>query len=768
MGRVFSSVLYSAFIGLQLSFLGCSRNMVIIDSGLPKCAIVVDCSGFVNPWDAAAGEEAVNWSDPLSIKAVACTEAFAAVELRKYLCCIAGLDTADRSNLPILNFGESLPDVESVIVVGQACNRGEYSVLEQKISSASEDAFLIRRGRIERKNVIIIKGKTRSGTLYGVYHFLNLLGCRWYAPGTGGEIIPRKEIIALGDLNIEEAPAVNTRGFWVSHGKVESEGNNMTWEGCLTDRGNSEFFTWMAKNRLNFFWNREKVWKSMKKLGIHLTCGEHLTYFELLRPDKPYPYNHPGIKNNDSLPADPYPVSPEYCGDINRDGRLSYSEAHPEWYGMNPDGKRFFPQSVFGTNYCSSSKSGFDELLKNLIIYLRDGDGSNADILSFWPLDGGEWCCCPLCIAQGTNETDKLLDLVYNVRKGLQQAYQEGKLDRDIPVHSLIYIQTEAMPSRELPEDFDYKNIVLTYFPIDRCYAHNFDDSLCTEVNSKYFDVLKKWRSKDCYYKGNLMLGEYYNISGFRDLPLVFKKTMATDIPLFINSGICGFHYMHTSVANMGVRRLINYQMAQMLWDPDQKTTILWDDYFRDMYGPVSSEMAAFYDMLETTVSNVKAWRYYLRPRMNAVAVGKADSIFPIPVMPSHLHYRTYQPVTDDGLDWQEMMIKLGQCRRTIDNVLTQKLPSDVKTRIEEDEYGFRYLENSLNLFDGLLSLMLQPALPEAEKNEALAQARKSAEFLKQYRINSPALGVKNAFEATGLGPAYYSLVEINGEKNME
>ncbi|MBN2287786.1 MAG: DUF4838 domain-containing protein, partial [Candidatus Glassbacteria bacterium] len=732
--------------------------------GRPKCSIVVDCGSFADPWDAVAGEEEVNWGDPLSAEAVACTEAFAAVEMRKYLCRMAGLDTTDINILPIWNFRESLPDAENVIVVGQACSRGEYARLEQKIPSDSDDAFLIRSGKIDAKNIIIIKGKTRSGTLYGVYHLLNLLGCRWYAPGSGGEIIPRKKIIALGDLNIEEAPAVDIRGFWISHGKVEAEVNNMTWEGSLTDRGNTEFFSWMARNRLNFFWNKEKDWKLMKKLGIHLTCGEHITYYELLRPDKPYPYNHPGFKISGSLPADPYPVSPEYTGDINRDGILSYSEAHPEWYGMTSDGKRYFPQSVFGVNYCSSSKSGFDELLKNIITYLREGDGNNADIISLWPLDGGEWCCCPLCKAQGANDTDKLLDLVYNVRKGLRQAYLEGKLDRDIPVHSLIYVQTEALPSRELPEDFDYKNIVLTYFPIDRCYAHNFDDPLCTEVNSKYFDVLKKWRSKDCKYKGRLLLGEYYNISGFRDLPLVFKKTMANDIPLFIHSGISGFHYMHTSVADMGVRRLINYQMAQMLWNPDTPPEILWDNYFRDLYGPVSSEMAAFYDMLESTVANVKAWRYYLRPRMNEVALGKAESVFAIPVMPKHLHYQTYHPETDDGLDWQEMMLQLGQCRDAIDNVLAQKLPLEIRARIEEDEYGFQYLENSLNLFDSLLSLMLQPALPEADKKEAFAKAGKSAEFLKQYRIKSPALGVKNAFEATDLGQAYYRLVGIYGE----
>ncbi|MFH1070906.1 MAG: DUF4838 domain-containing protein, partial [Candidatus Glassbacteria bacterium] len=547
-------------------------------------------------------------------------------------------------------------------------------------------------------------------------------------------------------------------------GKVEA--GRMTWEGSLTDRGNPGFFLWMARNRLNFFWSTEKDWKLMKKFGIRLTFGEHTTYFDLLRPDKPYPYNHPRFRLDEDLSADPYPVSPEYAGDADHDGRLSYSEAHPEWYGLTDQGKRFFPQSTFGTNYCSASESGIAELVKNIIACLRDGEGSNADIFSFWPLDGGEWCRCPLCIAQGTNETDKLLDLVYKIRKGLHQAYLDSRLDRDIPVHSLIYVQTEVMPSRELPADFDYRNTALTYFPIDRCYAHAFDDSLCTEVNRRYLEILRNWRSADCKYKGRLFLGEYYNISGFRDLPLVFKSTMARDLPLYIGSGISGFHYMHTSTAHLGVRRLINYQMARLLWNPGLDAESLLAEYYRDFYGPAAGQMRSFYDRLEITVSNVKAWRYYLRPQLNAVALGRADSVFPIPVMPRHLHYEAYQPDTDDGLDWQEMMTRLGECRIVIDKALAEELPPAVRARIEEDEYGFRYLEASLGFFDSLISLLRLPAGEVEKGKEIFTKAENYAGVLKNYRIKSPALGVKNAWEATGLGPAYDKLAARYGKSS--
>ncbi|MBW7995126.1 MAG: DUF4838 domain-containing protein [Candidatus Glassbacteria bacterium] len=738
---------------ILLSFCAaCSREeMLISDNGNARLAIVTDFGDYADNAAAAGSEDLVDWNSRDERAATVCTEAFAAMELRTFLCRIAGLDQSDSTVIPILEPGDKVMEVDNVIVVGQTAGRNIYRELDREIESASGDAFIIRSGRLDGKNTIVIRGKTRSGTLYGVYHLLNLLGCRWYAPGPDGEIIPRRDRLVLGNLDITRQPAAEIRGFWVSNGKVEAEVNDMTWEGRLTDRGDDAFFTWMARNRLNFFWNREEEWRSMKKLGIGLTAGEHVTYYELLRADKPYPYDHSLFHDDGSLPEDPYPVGDEYRGDLDNDGTLSYAEAHPEWYGITREGERFFPVRPFGTNYCTSSESGFAELMKNIIVYLRNGDGHNADTFSFWPLDGGEWCSCARCSAEDKNDTDILLELVYKIRQGLKQAYHTGELDRDIPVHSLIYVQTKTLPSRELPADFDYDNIVLTYFPIGRCYAHNFNDTLCTEVNCKYLQVLLDWSSESCLYRGKLLLGEYYNISGFRDLPLVFKTTMANDIPFYLNSGIAGLHYMHPSIAEMGVRRLINYQLAQTLWDPELDTDQLLDDYFNSLYGPAAPAMKEFYDLLETAVANVKAWRYYLRPRINAVASGRADSIFPIPVMKEHLHYQACSSETDDALDWIPMIEKIHQCRSALDRILAADLPPALRRRIEEDEYGFQHLEASTDLFDSLIILITQQGSAGAEYDRALLRARKAAEFLGSYRIKSPALGVANAYEATDL-----------------
>ncbi|MFC1614140.1 DUF4838 domain-containing protein [Gemmatimonadota bacterium] len=745
-------------VALTCSCMG--ERLVLSAGNASETAIIVDFGPYYNCASAAGSENRIAWNSRDKDPATICTEAFAAMQLRSYLCKIVGLNQNDSTMIPILKSGEKLPEVENIILVGKVCGIDAYRGLHLEIDSESDEAFLIRSCKLNNKKIIAVNGKSRKGTLYGVYHLLNVIGCRWYAPGNENEVIPHKEELVFTDLDIQRQPAADTRGFWVSNGKVEAEVNDMTWEGRLTDRGTKEFFLWMARNGLNFFWNREKHWRFMKKLGIELTAGEHVTYYELLRPDQTYPYDHPLFDGDDDLPEDPYPVGVEYGGDANDDGRLSYAEAHPEWYGMTGNGKRFFPVNPFGTNYCTSNQSGTEELLKNITGYLRDGIGRNADTFSFWPLDGGEWCSCPECMAQNANATDRLLEMAYKIRKELNEAYREGRIDRDIPVHSLIYVQTKALPSRALPADFDYDKIVLTYFPIGRCYAHNFNDTLCTEINRRYNKVLLEWLSDSCLYKGKLLLGEYYNISGFRDLSLVFKITMANDIPYYLNSGFSGMHYMHHSVDEMGVRRLINYQMAKMLWDPDLDMDQLLEDYFQNFYGPSASGMKEFYCQLETAVANVKAWRYYLRPRINAVAAGRADSIFPLPRISNHLHYEDRSSATNDALDWKPMMEETRRCRATLDQVLETDLPPDIQRRIEEDEYGFRYLELSTSLFDSLIELITVQNSHGAERENALRKALLASESLKRYRIKSPALGVANAYEATDLVEACRILLD--------
>ena len=68
-----------------------------------------------------------------------------------------------------------------------------------------------------------------------------------------------------------------------------------------------------------------------------------------------------------------------------------------------------------------------------------------------------------------------------------------------------------------------------------------------------------------------------------------------------------------------------------------------------------------------------------------------------------------------------------------------------------------------LNLYDSLLALFYQDRKDTLAMKATFTQAEAYADFLKSYRIKSPALGVPNAWEATGLNPFYEYCKEVAG-----
>ena len=111
-----------------------------------------------------------------------------------------------------------------------------------------------------------------------------------------------------------------------------------------------------------------------------------------------------------------------FQGDADDDGRLSYFEAHPEWYPL-VNGRRVpgIRDERFGTNFCTSNPHATAEFVKNFVQALVDGPLSHADIVRFWTLDAGKWCECEACQAQGT-PTDRYLLLVHRFCREIDKA----------------------------------------------------------------------------------------------------------------------------------------------------------------------------------------------------------------------------------------------------------------------------------------------------------------------------------------------------------
>jgi len=767
-------------LGLPSSVRAADGPFILAGGGRSFCAIVVNHGSYASAEEASAASGQMDWFDADASGPTACTESFAATELRHYLCAMTGLDPTDPSHFPIRDDREEVAG--NVIIVGSGRSNHQCAPYQAELQAAGPgspapgpEGFRIKTVRKKDGVAILISGFDRVGTLYGAYDFLEMFGVRWFSPGLAGEVVPARSELSIAAIDRSDAPKFSTRGYWAEffvpeHEYVVPQGR----------KGTIEFFNWMARNRMNLWSAGEEAVPAgeMKKRGLHLSAGGH-TFYLLLDPSAPYPYRHSGFPAGDGKPADPYPESPEFKGNLNGDGVLSYSEAHPEWYGLGADGKRHFPVDPFGENFCTSNPHMMAEFLKNLVEKLELGAWKYADVLDWCPEDSSpdHWCQCDNCRKLGS-PTDRNILMAHLIRQELQRALAEGRLKREIKVTFILYQAAGLMdpPTRPLPAGFDYTGVTATFYPIHRCYVHALDDPACTEFNRPYADDLKAWRENP-FYKGTFQVGEYYNISAFRDLPILYTRVMEHDIRYFHENGARGMHYMHVAMGNWGPRAVTNDQFARMLWNPDVDVRAFLDEYFRLRYENARIQMRDFYASLEQAMQNVPAYvstpasynipahlNYrgsgprpgHLERALHDIADGKPTTLFPF----LHLRMAGDHPPPDDGPSMEDTVHELERTERLMDEALSLKVSDRVRACILEDEGLFRYGAATVRLYYHLARSTGHP-LRSPEWTQEMKLASYQAEYLDSHPVgfaahNGGTMGMmRNALEATGVKDVY-------------
>jgi hypothetical protein len=691
--------------------------------------IVVAPGPYTTPLEAANDEANVGWYDADSADDRACTECFAGLELQTYLRRMTGrpydFSMVSDSRVPEGDW----------LILGQP---GRNKLLDRVLSgsgvsvSAIEQlgpqGYQILSLNTPNRRITILTSPGRTGCLYAAYDYLHRLGVRWYAPGPVNEEVPQREWSGLPDIQASEQPAIFTRGFHA-------------WE----NRGDPEFILWMARNRMNYWCVEQEPKSLLHKLGIMLVGGGHVLTHYYLGPQLEYPYANPAHADNSGRPADPYAPSPESQGDSDGDGRLTYFEAHPEWYGLRNGQRSSNIKEDFGDNFCTSNPDAMTEWTRNAVQDLVNGRYKDARFINAWALDVGKWCECDACQALGT-PTDRNILLVHHYGKAIEHAQAEGRINRSIRLLFLAYADVVEPPRRPLPPDFNYEICIATFFPINRCYVHDFDDAECGR-NRRYFNHLLGWAvSPDRFYRGQLCIGEYYNVSGYKSLPAVYMHTMENDIPVFYDIGARHFHYMHCTTRNWGNKSLTNWQFARQLWNPELDCDALWQDYFQGRYHAASALMRQFYQNLEDMLSNINELKYVLAPRLN----NGSDPLF----TGSHLGYEPRIHPQADGPDLLQIVQSADRCGLLLDQTRSLELQPRIRSRIEEDRRMFTYGARTVRFYEalsrGFLSIRGQDPM---EARNALDDARRWAALLEQdtesTRYSSSHANAPDALEAS-------------------
>ncbi|MBD3184149.1 DUF4838 domain-containing protein [Candidatus Poribacteria bacterium] len=212
---------------------------------------------------------------------------FAAQELQGYVMQSSGVFLPlDKGNKPVL---------KKMILLGKDAAVKMGIKLDENILGA--DGFIIK-SMGER---LVLAGTTPRGTLYSVYTFLEILGCRWFAPGIIGEVIPRHYDILLKPIDYTDSPGIKHRGFVTS----------------LIDISKTiQLVDWMGKNKMNFIGinssgyieNKSSLKGELERRGINIyaiidditpdTVGDIKVKIKLLIEGNPE-IKYMGIRDND-------------------------------------------------------------------------------------------------------------------------------------------------------------------------------------------------------------------------------------------------------------------------------------------------------------------------------------------------------------------------------------------------------------------------------------------------------------------------------------
>jgi hypothetical protein len=281
-------------------------------------------------------------------------------------------------------------------------------------------------------------------------------------------------------------------------------------------------------------------------------------------------------------------------------------EEHQPWYGLPASGQRTKNRAL-ATQFCVSQPDLMEflgaELLKKIMGLWRQ-----ADLVEVWGFDTwGSTCTCTDCRALG-NSTDQMLHFLSAMRDYLNRATANGRLDHPVTLSGCAYEGTSTMggPGKPFPANLIAARDVIVFYPINRCYAHGLYDPACDD-NRRYHEDLQSWLGRSP--KMDVFFGEYYNVSKYEDLPLLFATTMRKDIPGHHAAGCRGLTYMHLPLVNWSVRTLTQNLYAQLAWDAGADVDALLNEYFSLWYGPFAQRMRVVYDHTEAAWRHVSQWR---------------------------------------------------------------------------------------------------------------------------------------------------------------
>lgn len=171
-----------------------------------------------------------------------------------------------------------------------------------------------------------------------------------------------------------------------------------------------------------------------------------------------------------------------------------------------------------------------------------------------------------------------------------------------------------------------------------------------------------------------IMVLEYFNVSKFEDLPLLFTERLKEDIPYYSENGVLGFTYMHLPMVNWALRTLTQVLYAELIWNPDADVHCILEEYFCNRYGAYAEEMKEVYRLSEEAWRFCTSWRAWKNKSLLSRLQGwdgeepkaplKLDDHFGTPESFEKMGSGS-EAMLSEAMDILENVIKTAKCQKT-------------------------------------------------------------------------------------------------------
>ena len=402
-------------------------------------------------------------------------------------------------------------EISTYLQLQASCSNAEGTVfvglvkdipeVKQLAKQIAEEGILIK---ISDSNIYIAGGSGRS-TIYAAYEFLEKY-CGWgfYAPGLETE---PEGLVELKDLEYIFNPP-----FGYRMNLLPSNGS-----------GTSHFL----KRHLNAKWGPVPLPPEQGGSEIYATNNCH-TFRELIS-DK------------------------------------EYYEEHPEYFGVDENGKTF-PQSGDGAPPCLSNPKVYDIVLENLLAAIRRHP--SARYVSVSQNDGMEFCHCEACRKVNEEEgTDggTVYRFVNRIAAAVEKEYPH------ILVETIPYNYSTKPPVKTVMRD----NVAIRLCLMATCREHTIADESCP-YNEKVRAYLQDW-SKICKH---LEIWDYN--ANYQNYPISIPnfKLLYQNVRRLRSYPVKGILFLgaHTTDPDIEFSALWGYLQGRLAWNPD----MTYVEYLRD------------------------------------------------------------------------------------------------------------------------------------------------------------------------------------------